>query len=74
MIRSAKEAREIVFSGRPCPDALFRDAQMYLAALQGPECKALMEALKENNTCEDCDSEGCLRCEALAYYREAVKP
>lgn len=48
------------------------DAQSYLAALEGPEVKALVEALEIHSSC-NCEYDVEIRKKALSQYREAVK-
>jgi hypothetical protein len=88
---NAKESKEIIKK----PIAMLEDnldyhlrlkAEGYLAALEGPEVKALVEALEEvargrvldNHIdpleCEvSCNCDELISKEALAQYREAVK-
>ena len=82
MITSAKEAREIIDAflfknGGKLSDwdsDKFEQSRGYLSALEGPECRALVEALEKirrnctnPDTCETVDK-------VLSQYRKAVKP
>ena len=78
MIKSAAHAREILKICDPMTQGWdIADAQSYLAALEGPEVKALVELLdcgdhpahEEGINCWNCKRE-----KALSQYREAVKP
>lgn len=97
MIGSAKEAREIldrcsVCKGKYthyCSNGACLQADSYLAALQGPEVKALVETIKRAiRECQTFPETACIFCdgkkhledcevrswkEVLAQYREAIK-
>lgn len=78
MIRSAGEARLILRrTGKPSPRMDKSEAKGYLAALQGPEVKALEIYCQHFKTCKSGLSRNkpctCGFDDALAQYREAVK-
>lgn len=88
MINSAKEAREILYRENFDPDER-TFASGYLAALQGPEVKALVEALEKLKLQHFGRVQGTIHIlgmteqevisvedadKALAQYLEAVKP
>lgn len=83
MIRSAKEAREIVLLGcaeqadREVSPKLYRESVGWLACLRGPEVKALVESLEtapldQGTMDREADIWEEKRNKALAQYREAV--
>lgn len=90
MITSAKEAREILSNqsalppGRPILKEDWAAAEAYLAALEGPEVKILIEALEDISPpsyhgskicpCEHADDKCQKALDAIAQYRQAVKP
>jgi hypothetical protein len=85
MINSAAHAREILKISDPMTQGWdIADAQSYLAALEGPEVKALVEQfelqqlVKTNCFClqeEGIHSGGCDKAmRALSEYYEAIKP
>lgn len=84
MIRSAKEAREELvacYDGDGCLVESHHDARIYLAALEGPEVKALVEvitkaSLEIGQSSREPDKMLCVKGwldRTLAQHREAIK-
>jgi hypothetical protein len=79
---NAKEAREKISKGEEWANdnainlSYHWEAKGYLAALEGPEVEALVEALENYHTPDDPNhskTDNCDTCNALAAFRKAVK-